>query len=146
MKLSNITSKELVFLDQDWHSKEAVFDHLIDELHKQGIIEDSKEFKEAVLERETISETGLEKGFAIPHGKSKTVKKAAFAFARLNRPITNWESIDPTNQVKYVFLLAIPEAEAGSTHLELLAELSKRLLEDQFITNITQAKKMYLNF
>lgn len=142
LKLSNITSKELVFLDQDWHSKEAVFDHLIDELHKQGIIEDSKEFKEAVLERETISETGLEKGFAIPHGKSKTVKKAAFAFARLNRPITNWESIDPTNQVKYVFLLAIPEAEAGSTHLELLAELSKRLLEDQFITNITQAKNV----
>ncbi|MBC2147814.1 fructose-specific PTS transporter subunit EIIC [Listeria booriae] len=139
MKLSQITSKQLVFLNQDWRTKEEVFDALIDALYKQGVVNDKAEFKNAVLEREEISETGLEKGFAIPHGKSKAVQKAAFAFARLNQPIENWKSIDPANKVKYIFLLAIPEAEAGSTHLELLAELSKRLLDESFITNIQQA-------
>ncbi|WP_271001404.1 fructose-specific PTS transporter subunit EIIC [Listeria seeligeri] len=140
MKLSNITSEELIFLDQDWRTKEEVFDGLIDALYKQDVLDDPSVFKKAVLERETISETGLEKGFAIPHGKSKTVRKAAFAFARLNSPIPDWKSIDPTNKVQYIFLLAIPEAEAGSTHLELLAELSKRLLHEDFITTITKTR------
>ncbi|HFQ7247094.1 TPA: fructose PTS transporter subunit IIA, partial [Listeria monocytogenes] len=129
MKLSDITSEPLIFLDKDWRTKEEVFDGLIDALHNQGVLSDKNEFKKAVLEREKISETGLEKGFAIPHGKSKAVKKAAFAFARINQPINSWGSIDPTNEVKYIFLLAIPENEAGSTHLELLAALSKRLLD-----------------
>ncbi len=139
MKLSTITSEQLIFLNQDWRTKEEVFDALIDALNKQGAITSTTEFKKAVLEREMISETGLEQGFAIPHGKSKAVKKAAFAFARLNHPIADWKSIDPNNQVKYVFLLAIPENEAGSTHLELLAELSKRLLNPDFIQNITHS-------
>ncbi len=140
LKLSNITSEALIFLDQEWRTKEEVFDGLIDALYKQEVLDDPSEFKKAVLERETISETGLEKGFAIPHGKSKTVRKAAFAFARLNSPIPDWKSIDPTNKVQYIFLLAIPEAEAGSTHLELLAELSKRLLHEDFITAITKTR------
>lgn len=142
LNLSSITSEELIFLDQDWHTKEAVFDGLIDALYKQDVITNVHEFKKAVLDREFISETGLEKGFAIPHGKSNSVKKAGFAFARLNQPIADWKSIDPTNQVKYIFLLAIPEVEAGSTHLELLAALSKRLLDNEFITNIIQAKSV----
>lgn len=77
MKLSDITSEPLIFLDKDWRTKEEVFDGLIDALHNQGVLSDKNEFKKAVLEREKISETGLEKGFAIPHGKSKAVKKAA---------------------------------------------------------------------
>ncbi|EIZ2000728.1 PTS sugar transporter subunit IIA [Listeria monocytogenes] len=139
MKLSDITSEPLIFLDKDWRTKEEVFDGLIDALHNQGVLSDKNEFKKAVLEREKISETGLEKGFAIPHGKSKAVKKAAFAFARINQPINSWGSIDPTNEVKYIFLLAIPENEAGSTHLELLAALSKRLLDPAFIESISTA-------
>lgn len=63
MKLSQITSEQLVFLNQDWRMKEEVFDALIDALYKQGAVNDKVEFKKAVLERENISETGLEKRF-----------------------------------------------------------------------------------
>ncbi|MDU1846658.1 MAG: fructose-specific PTS transporter subunit EIIC [Niallia nealsonii] len=139
MELSKMTKKELVFLDEVWNSKEEVLDHLINELEKQNIISDKAEFKQAVLEREQISATGMEAGLAIPHGKSSVVNKAAFAFARLKEPIGDWESIDPTNQVKYIFLLAIPKNESGSTHLQLLAELSKRLIDRDYLSSLKKA-------
>ena len=92
------------------------------------------------MEREAHSPTGLERGVAIPHGKSNIVKKAAFAVARLEKPITDWESVTEGNQVDLVFLLAIPKAEEGSTHLKLLAELSSALMYEDFTTNIKNAK------
>ncbi|PEL13571.1 fructose-specific PTS transporter subunit EIIC [Bacillus sp. AFS017336] len=143
MDLTKMTSENLVFLDKDWKSKEEVLNNLVEELDKQGYLANKEEFKLAVLKREQISATGMEAGLAIPHGKSNAVKKAGFAFARLNNPIKDWESIDPANEVKYVFLLAIPESEAGSTHLELLAELCKRLIDQNYYTKLVGAKSVF---
>lgn len=135
-----MTNQKLVYLDKNWDSKEEVLDHLIEALDQQGFLSDKKKYKQAVLERETISATGMEAGLAIPHGKSTAVKEAAFAFARVNKPVGDWESLDPSNEVQYIFLLAIPETEAGSTHLQLLSELSKRLLDQGYYENLKQAK------
>lgn len=135
-----MTNKNLVFLDKNWNSKEEVLNHLIDALDQQGYLSDKKKYKQAVLHRETISATGMEAGLAIPHGKSTAVKQAAFAFARVNNPIDDWGSLDPTNKVQYIFLLAIPETEAGSTHLQLLSELSRRLLDQEYYDKLKQAK------
>ncbi|MBY6274228.1 MAG: PTS fructose transporter subunit IIABC, partial [Bacillaceae bacterium] len=55
-------------------------------------------------------------------------------------PIKDWESIDPNNEVKLVFLLAIPEAESGTTHLNLLSELSLRLMDDHYLNRLMKAK------
>ncbi|MCK1993816.1 PTS transporter subunit EIIA [Peribacillus muralis] len=140
MELNKMTNQDLVFLDRNWNTKEEVLDHLIDALDKQGFISDKKAYKQAVLEREQISATGMEAGLAIPHGKSTAVKQAAVAFARVNDHIDDWESIDPTNQVKYIFLLAIPQSEAASTHLQLLAELSKRLMDQQYYKKLINSK------
>lgn len=134
MKLSSMTQEKLVFLDVEWTSKEETIKNLVDALDESGVLSSKEEFLNAVLEREEVSATGLESGLAIPHGKSKAVKKAAFAVARLKNKLNTWESLDPTNQVQLVFLLAIPEAEAGTTHLKLLSELSIRLM-DQDLRN-----------
>lgn len=90
--------------------------------------------------REELSPTGIEAGLAIPHGKSDAVKEATFAVALLDNTIDDWESVDESNKVKLIFLLAIPKAEAGSTHLELLAELMKRISDEKYKTLIEQSK------
>lgn len=140
MELKIMTNTNLIFLDAEWASKEEVLTHLVDALDAGGVLASRDEFLKAVLLREEISATGLESGLAIPHGKSTAVKKAAFAVARLKNPISTWESLDPNNQVQLVFLLAIPEAEAGTTHLKLLSELSIRLMDEQFRNRLMQAK------
>ncbi len=135
-----MTRENLIFLDEEWDSKELVLKHLAKALADDGIIADQAAYLDAVYEREKISATGLENGLAIPHGKSATVKEAGFAIAKLKKPVANWESIDPENQVDLVILLAIPESEAGSTHLQLLAELSTRLMNETFFAQLKQAE------
>ena len=140
MELRHMTNDRLLFLDATFASKEEAIDRLVGALYEQNIVSSKDGFKQVVLEREAHSATGLEAGLAIPHGKSTLVKEAKVAIARLQTPLTDWESIDPDNKVDLIFLLAIPEAEAGSTHLTLLAELSTRLMKPTYRDGLYAAK------
>ncbi|MBU3092526.1 fructose-specific PTS transporter subunit EIIC [Clostridium sp. CF011] len=140
MDLKNMTNSELIILNQKSLKKEEVIKKLIDKLYDQGILSSKEEFFKTVMERESQSPTGLERGVAIPHGKSTSVNKAAFAVARLESPINDWESVTENNDVELVFLLAIPKAEEGSTHLKLLGELASALMYEDFTTNLKKAK------
>ncbi|RNA67908.1 fructose-specific PTS transporter subunit EIIC [Alteribacter keqinensis] len=140
MELRSQTSENLIFFDVNWSTKQQVLEELVNALDEEGILTSRQDFLNTVYEREEVSATGMEKGLAIPHGKSPSVKKAAFAVARLNRPLSDWESIDPNNKVELVFLLAIPESEGGSTHLKILSELSTRLMNEEYYANLFNAK------
>lgn len=140
MDLKKMTNDKLILLNEKSKTKEDVIKKLIDKLYDEGVVSSKDEFFNAVMERESHSPTGLERGVAIPHGKSTTVKKAAFAVARLENSIDNWESVTEDNKVELVFLLAIPKAEEGSTHLKLLAELSSALMYEEFTTNLKKAR------
>lgn len=140
MKLQTMTGSHLLFLDVDWSSKEEVIDHLVGALADAGAVESKEQFKQVVFEREGHSPTGFEHGLAIPHGKSALVKEAKVAIARLKAPIEGWESIDPDNKVDLVFLLAIPAAESGSTHVRLLAQLSAKLVDEDYRARLYSAK------
>lgn len=140
MNLANMTNKNLIMLDLNVCTKEEAIKLLIDKLYSEGVVSSKKEFFNTVMERELHSPTGLEKGLAIPHGKCESVNKAAFAVARLNNKISDWESIDENNEVDLIFLLAIPKAEEGSTHLKLLSELSVSLMNEEFYNSLRTAK------
>lgn len=140
MELKKMTNKQLIVLDSQSSTKEDVIKELVDKLYKEDIISSKEEFFDAVMEREAHSPTGLERGIAIPHGKSTSVKKAAFAVARLKKKVNDWESVTEDNEVDLVFLLAIPKAEEGSTHLKLLAELSTAIMHEDFTTNLYNSK------
>lgn len=140
MELRNMTHPNLVMFDVDAQSKEQVIRQLISKIKKQGFVESEDAFLEAVLKREEQSPTGMERGLAIPHGKSSTVKEAVFAAARLKTPLADWESIDPNNKVQLVFLIAIPESEAGTTHLKVLSTLSTNLMRDGYLEGLMAAE------
>ncbi|MCM3717807.1 fructose-specific PTS transporter subunit EIIC [Fictibacillus phosphorivorans] len=140
MQLRNMTHPNLVLFDVDAQNKEQVIRQLISKIKEQDYIESENALLEAVLKREEQSPTGMEKGLAIPHGKSSTVKKAVFAVARLKTPLEDWESIDPNNKVQLVFLIAIPESEAGTTHLKVLSTLSTNLMKDGYLEGLMAAE------
>lgn len=136
MKLRQMTDPNLILFDVEAESKEQVIEQLVSKLAKEDYLESEQPFLEAVLQREEQSPTGMERGLAIPHGKSTAVKQATFAVARLKTPLEDWESIDPTNNVQLVFLIAIPESEGGSTHLEVLSTLSTNLMRDGYMEGL----------
>lgn len=140
MNLKQVTNQNLIFIDCDFETKKDAIQFLVDKLYQEQKVESKEEFLQAVLDRETLSETGISDGIAIPHGKSETVKEAAVAIARVKNPINDWESLDKDNKVTLIFLLAIPSSQAGDTHLELLAELMTLAQNATFLTSLKNAK------
>lgn len=140
MDLKQITNEHLIVLDCALEHKLDVIRLLVDRLYEEGKISDKEQFWKDVMAREALSETGISDGVAIPHGKSDAVREASFAFARITKPVKDWESMEEDNEVTLVFLLAIPTAEAGSTHLDVLAALMTHTQDEKFLNMLRNAK------
>src|SRR5699024_12822210 len=72
--------------------------------------------------------TGFTDGFAILHTKDKSIKQAGIVVL-VNETGIEWESMDG-KPARFFISLLIPEKEAGATHLNLLAAVSKMLVHD----------------
>ncbi|MBY2477238.1 PTS 2-O-a-mannosyl-D-glycerate transporter subunit IIABC [Clostridioides difficile] len=140
MEFKKITNENLVFSKQKIKTKEDAIKFLARKLYDEGKLTSYEEYLEAVMYRETLSPTGFEKGLAIPHGKSKSVKEAAFAAMTLETPIENWESVNPDNKVELIFLIAVPESKGGDTHIQILSELVTRLSNEDYMNMLLNSK------
>ncbi|WP_277674463.1 PTS sugar transporter subunit IIA [Piscibacillus halophilus] len=137
MNLAEILKEENVLLDIEADSKENAIDQLIQSMEKTGVVNDAATYKETVLKREEEGTTGIGFGVAIPHGKSSGVNNAGLAFARLTKEV-DWQSLDG-NPVTSVFLIAIPEEQAGKEHLQILSQLSRKLIHEDFRNQLKTA-------
>ena len=70
-------------------------------------------------------------GFSVPHAKTDAIKDAAVIVTRFVAPIADWESIDGT-EITVGIALLVPDAEAGSTHIALLAQIARALMDEGF--------------
>src|SRR5699024_650311 len=79
-KLTDIMDGTLIKTDLSGESRDEIIEELIEKLDAANALDSKQVYKEAILAREAEGTTGLGMGIAIPHGKSKTVKKPAVAF------------------------------------------------------------------
>lgn len=129
MNLMALTHSDAVCLNARFNSRDEAIRELAQRLVALGKISDAEVYLQEVFHRESLGPTALGEGLAVPHGKSSAVKEAAFAVATLAEPL-QWEGIDGPESVSLIFLLAIPQAEAGSTHIHILTQLTTRLADD----------------
>ncbi|HFI0332861.1 TPA: fructose-specific PTS transporter subunit EIIC [Streptococcus suis] len=129
MKIQDVLRKDVMLLDLQATSKEAVIDEMITSLVDKGCVTDFEVFKTGILNREAQTTTGLGDGIAMPHAKNAAVKEATVLFAKSNKGV-DYASLDgqPTD---LFFMIAAPEG-ANDTHLAALAELSKYLMKPGF--------------
>ncbi|CYX26527.1 PTS transporter subunit EIIA [Streptococcus suis] len=129
MKIQDVLRKDVMLLDLQATSKEAVIDEMIASLVDKGYVTDFDVFKTGIMNREAQTTTGLGDGIAMPHAKNAAVKEATVLFAKSNKGV-NYASLDgqPTD---LFFMIAAPEG-ANDTHLAALAELSKYLMKPGF--------------
>ncbi|GAL30240.1 PTS system 2-O-alpha-mannosyl-D-glycerate-specific IIA component /PTS system 2-O-alpha-mannosyl-D-glycerate-specific IIB component / PTS system 2-O-alpha-mannosyl-D-glycerate-specific IIC component [Vibrio variabilis] len=130
MNLTTLTNPSLINLQTTYASRDEAIQSLAAQLDQQGKLHDKDEYLKAVYEREAHGATALGEGLAVPHGKTDAVKEAAFAVATLKQDL-KWQGIDEEEDVNLIFLIAIPNAEAGSTHMQLLTELTGTLVDDE---------------
>ena len=129
-KLTDITNEQLIDVNLQGTTRDDIIDEMIDKLDANGVLDSKEAFKEAILNREAQSTTGIGTNIAIPHGKSNAVKRPAVVFG-LQRAGVDWNSIDGTD-AKIIFMIAVPEQSAGDEHLKILQMLSRKLMDDTF--------------
>ncbi|HFI2432315.1 fructose-specific PTS transporter subunit EIIC [Streptococcus suis] len=136
MKIQDVLRKDVMLLDLQATSKEAVIDEMITSLVDKGYVTDFDVFKTGIMNREAQTTTGLGDGIAMPHAKNAAVKEATVLFAKSNKGV-DYASLDgqPTD---LFFMIAAPEG-ANDTHLAALAELSKYLMKPGFADKLRAA-------
>ncbi|MCU2915718.1 PTS 2-O-a-mannosyl-D-glycerate transporter subunit IIABC [Enterobacter hormaechei subsp. hoffmannii] len=138
MNLTTLTDPRAVCVQAQFTSRDEAIRQLATRLVALGKIADADTFLAEVFHRESLGPTALGEGLAVPHGKSAAVKEAAFAVATLREPLA-WEGVDGPEEVELIFLLAIPPAQAGSTHIQVLTELTSRLADDVLRAHVMTA-------
>ncbi|OLQ93014.1 PTS glucose transporter subunit IIA [Vibrio panuliri] len=139
MKLAQLTSENLIMLDAVFADRFEAINALTDRIDQAGKLTNRQQFLDAVLLREEEGPTALGEYLAVPHGKSIAVTEPVFACAFVKDEL-QWQGLDGDEPVNMIFLLAIPPAEAGSTHMEVLTTLTSSLVEDEFREALLQAK------
>ncbi|CQR73064.1 PTS system mannose-specific EIIBCA component [Sporomusa ovata DSM 2662] len=130
MEIVNIIKEETVFLELNASSRDECLQVMIDGMEKAGFVNDKAVYLAAVNEREQKGSTGIGFGVAIPHGKSSGVAAAGLAFARLTNPV-EWNSLDG-KPVQIIFLIGVPDKDAGNEHMKILIALSRKLIHEDF--------------
>jgi PTS system fructose-specific IIA component len=133
-----LINKNLIAIDMEVKDKNEAIKKLIALAKKEGKITSEEEFLSSVLNRETEFSTGVGNGIAIPHGRSEAVSEAMVVFAKLNNRI-DWNSID-SELVDLIFLLGVPDKNTENLHLKILAQLSRKLMDEEFVSVLRQAK------
>ena len=144
MKISELIDKNGIQLNVELNNQEEAIDKLI-KLHETvGNISDVVEFKKAILEREQKGTTAVGNGIAVPHAKSKSVKKAGLVAVTTSG--VDYKSLDgkPSN---LLFMIAAPE-NGADIHLEALSKLMAMLMDQEFCNKLINAKTVeeFLNY
>ncbi|EOH88531.1 PTS sugar transporter subunit IIA [Enterococcus pallens] len=130
--------EDLIVLDSTLNNKKSIIDYLSDQAKKLGYLSNRDRYIEAVNKREEEFSTAIGYDVSIPHGKSKEVLNPFICFLRTRQPI-QWDNTG--KPVELVFMLGIPEDQQSTFHLKVLAEISKKLLDEGFRNNLLTGNK-----
>ncbi|PDZ38000.1 PTS mannose transporter subunit IIABC [Bacillus cereus] len=129
-KLTDITNLELIETDLKGETRDDIIDEMIQKLKHVGALHSVTEFKQAIMNREQESTTGIGVNIAIPHGKSVAVRKPSVVFG-IKQSGIDWKSLDGT-EAKLIFMIAVPKENGGNQHLKILQMLSRKLMDDSY--------------
>ncbi|MGG3626412.1 fructose-specific PTS transporter subunit EIIC [Bacillus gobiensis] len=136
MKITELLTKNTIKLAIENTQKDMVIDELVDVLDQAGKLNDREGYKEAVLNREKQSTTGIGEGIAIPHAKTGSVSDPAIAFGRSVQGV-DYESLDGQPS-QLIFMIAATDG-ANNTHLEALSRLSTLLMREEIRKQLLEA-------
>ncbi len=131
-QFSTLVDNRFFITSLDLETPEAVIRHLSELLEKENIV--SPDFKDSVLERESMSSTSFAYSLAIPHPLKLESDHSKIAIAILNKPI-KWGSY----YVKLVMMPAITEEDSSKMWL-FFDWLSETITNTEKMTKLMESK------
>ncbi|MBE8734571.1 PTS fructose transporter subunit IIABC [Aeromonas veronii] len=135
--ITTLINEHLINLDLKATRKEEVFTEMARLLASQGKVSDEQAFIKDLWAREELGNTGFEEGVALPHAKSAAVCNPAVAIGISRNGIEYGAEDGKPSHI--FFMIASPDGGANH-HIEVLAELSGKLIEEGFIAQLLAAK------
>ncbi|MBL0616021.1 PTS fructose transporter subunit IIABC [Aeromonas veronii] len=134
--ITTLINEHLINLDLKATRKEEVFTEMARLLASQGKVSDEQAFIKDLWAREELGNTGFEEGVALPHAKSAAVSTPAVAIGISRNGIEYGAEDGKPSHI--FFMIASPDGGANH-HIEVLAELSGKLIEEGFIAKLLAA-------
>lgn len=135
--ITELINQQLIKLDLSATDKNGVLEELVEILASQGRLSDKQLFLADIHAREALGNTGFEEGVAIPHAKSAAVIHPALVIGVSRQGIDYGAEDGLPSQL--FFMIASPDG-GDNHHIEVLAELSSKLIEEGFIERFLDAK------
>lgn len=126
--MSKIVKK--VFFDNSAKNTDEALEFLSAQAVELGIADDKDAILAAFKEREAQGATGMTGGFALPHAKSAAVKEVSVVVVKFAGEV-DWESMDG-KEIFAAIAIFVPDDEAGTTHLRVLAQIAALLMQPAF--------------
>ena len=137
MAVVNLIEEDIIKIPLEAKTKPDVIKELVDVLKKAGKIEDAESVFRAVMLRENMGSTGLEKGIAVPHAKTHKVNNLVLAIGVSPEGI-DFDSLDGEPSKLFFLLIATPQ-QAGP-HIEALSEIARLTRSSNFCKLLLNAK------
>ncbi|SHF21106.1 PTS system, fructose-specific IIA component/PTS system, nitrogen regulatory IIA component [Seinonella peptonophila] len=132
----DLINQHLIKINTTLNTKSEIFETVCKLLEADNRLLDRQLFLNDLYEREGAGATAPGYSFAIPHAKSKGVKTASLVFIHLENEI-GWTK---SEKVKYIFAIAVPYEEAKDEHLNILAMLARKMMNEDFRKELNAAK------
>lgn len=136
MRIIDLLKRDGIKLNAKISSKEESINILVDLMDSTGNLKSKEDYKKAVLERESLSTTGIGEGIAIPHAKTAAVNKPGLSAMVVPEGV-DYDSLDG-EPAHLFFMIAAPEG-GNNLHLEVLARLSTILMDESFRAELIKA-------
>jgi mannitol/fructose-specific phosphotransferase system IIA component (Ntr-type) len=139
MNLTKYVKREAVILDVRAADKRSVIKALVDALVAIGGLGKDKEAAvfDALIERESLTSTGLGYGLAVPHVKTNEVESIQIIFGRSVKGI-DFDALDG-NPAQFFFLVIAPAREIEE-YLRVLSTISYLMKDEANRRSLLRAK------
>jgi PTS system fructose-specific IIC component/PTS system nitrogen regulatory IIA component len=138
MFLHNVFSPELVKVGLEAENKDEVFEEMVDQFCQTEKKSDLREeILEALRVREMKMSTGIQKGIAIPHGRTNAVDRL-YGVLGISIHGIDYDALDK-NPVHLLFMILAPEKDAEK-YLRILKRLAQLMDNPQFYTDLMHQK------
>ncbi len=139
MDILNLIEPETICLDLQAQTKDEALKELVELLDAAGKLTSKSQFLADIWKREEIGNTGFDEGIAIPHAKSNAVAKPAVAVGISRKGIDYGADDGELSDV--FFMLASPDGD-DHHHIEVLAQISTKIIEDGFVNKLKAAESV----
>jgi len=133
MFLYELFPPDLIKIGLEAEDKDEVFEEMVDQFCQVTKSDNRDDILAAIHEREDKMSTGIQKGIAVPHGKSNVLENI-HGILGISRKGIDYDALD--GQPVYILFMLLAPQKDSEKHLRLLKRLAELLDNPQFFTEL----------